>query len=554
MRAADAPLRVQLSSPLACGGPVALRAATMDAPAPDTARPPLQPAPVRKLALLPQPAALAAALGAGALAALGVEPVGSIAGPMLGIALLILLLSPRRPRTAFALGLAFGFGFFLPGLSWIATAFTYQAAMPRWMGWVAVTGLSLFLALYPAWAAWAARSLTGRIVPLALLLAGLFTLAEMLRGVLFTGFAWNPLGVAWLQLPGVAQLAALVGANGLSALAVLAGGSLAALAGARGEPGRLALVLVFPLLLLLGLIVPRVQAPLAPPSGPALLLVQPGTGIADKHGEGGLARSLEAAVVQTRAALAAGSTPAAVIWPEATVEYPLEEDPGLRAALVEGFPASTLLLTGGVAIERDAGGSATAARNSLYALDAQGRILARYDKAHLVPGGEYLPLRWLAEPLGLARLVPGTLDFLPGPGPQTWTLPGLPAVGPNICYEIIFPGAVVDRAARPAFILTVSNDAWFGPSGPPQHHAQARLRAIEEGLPVVRVTPTGISGLIDPRGGLAATLPTGRAAHAEVLLPAPLPPTPFAQAGLTAPGLFALLLVGAGLWLRHRKS
>jgi apolipoprotein N-acyltransferase len=300
--------------------------------------------------------------------------------------------------------------------------------------------------------------------------------------------------------------------------------------------------------------VPRVQAPLPPPPGPALLLVQPGTGIADKHGAGGLERSLQAAVAETRTALATGGTPAAVIWPEATVEYPLEEDPGLRAALVEGFPADTLLLTGGVAIERDGQGRATAARNSLYALDAGGRILARYDKAHLVPGGEYLPLRWLAEPLGLARLVPGTLDFLPGPGAQTWTLPGLPPLGPNICYEIIFPGAIVDAAARPAFILTVSNDAWFGPSGPPQHHAQARLRAIEEGLPVVRVTPTGLTGLIDPRGGMAVTLPTGGAAHAQVLLPAPLRATPFARLGLAAPALFALLLVAGGLWLRHRKS
>jgi apolipoprotein N-acyltransferase len=234
------------------------------------------------------------------------------------------------------------------------------------------------------------------------------------------------------------------------------------------------------------------------------------------------------------------------------VEFPLEETPGLGAVLTQGFAPGTLLLTGGVAVERDAEGVLTGARNSLYALDHRGAILARYDKAHLVPGGEYLPLRAIAEPLGLARLVPGSLDFLPGTGPVTWRLPGLPAVAPNICYEIIFPGAIVDRADRPAFILTVSNDAWFGVSGPPQHHAQARLRAIEEGMPVVRVTPTGISGVIDARGGLAVTLPTGGAAHAFVALPAALPATPFAMLGLAAPGLFALLLVGLGAWLRRR--
>lgn len=509
---------------------------------------------IQRIAALPRWASLGAAWGAGALSALAFQPVGTIAGPVLGVALLLILLVQAPASRAFALGLLFGFGNFALGLTWIATAFTYQANMPAWMGWVAVVGLSLFLALYTGFAAWAARRLTDRIVPLALLFAGLFTIAEILRGTLFSGFAWNPLGAGWLQLPGVAQLAALVGANGLSALAVLAGGSLAALLGARGEAGRLGLVLLFPLLLALGLLVPRVQAPLPPDTATRLLLVQPGTRIEDKHAEGGLERSLEQAVLQTRAALAGQPAPAAVIWPEATVEFPLEETRGLGAVLTEGFAPGTKLLTGGVAIERDAKGGVTGARNSLYALDHRGRILARYDKAHLVPGGEYLPLRAIAEPLGLSRVVPGGLDFLPGPGATTWVLPGLPMVAPNICYEIIFPGAIVEQGTRPAFILTVSNDAWFGASGPPQHHAQARLRAIEEGLPVVRVTPTGISGVIDARGGLAVTLPVGGAAHAFVSLPAALPPTPFARLGLAAPGLFALLLVGLGGWLRRRAQ
>lgn len=509
---------------------------------------------VRRLAGLPAWAALLAALAAGAVSALAFQPVGSIFAAVVGVALLLLLLAQAPAGRSFWLGLAFGLGSFALGLGWIATAFTYQSKMPVWLGWVAVAGLSLFLALYPAVAAWAARLLTNRIVPLALLFAGLFTLAEILRGILFSGFAWNPLGTGWLQLSGVAQLAALVGANGLSALAVLAGGSLAALAGARGEPGRLALVLLFPLLVGMGILVPRVQAPLPPDTATRLLLVQPGTRIEDKHAEGGLKRSLERIVRQTREALLQNPAPAAVVWPEAAVEFPLEETPGLGAALTEGFAPGTLLLTGGVAVERAADGQLAGARNSLYALDHTGQILARYDKAHLVPGGEYLPLRRIAEPLGLARLVPGSLDFLPGPGPMTWSLAGLPALSPNICYEIIFPGAVVDRADRPGFILTVSNDAWFGPWGPPQHHAQARLRAIEEGLPVVRVTPTGISGVIDPRGQLHHTLPTGGPAHALLALPAALPATAFARAGLAAPGLFALLLIAAGGLLRRTDA
>ena len=310
----------------------------------------------------------------------------------------------------------------------------------------------------------------------------------------------------------------------------------------------------FPLLLLIGLGVPKIQKPLAAPTATKALLVQTGVGIDDKHEEGGLARNVQVAVARTRLALASGLKPDLVIWPEATVEFPLEEMADLRRELVSGFPQGAKLLTGGVALWRDDRGTITAAANSAYLLDSQGEILARYDKSHLVPGGEYLPLRAIAEPLGLARLVPGSLDFKPGDGPTTWAFPPLPKIAPNICYEIIFPGAIVDRANRPDVIVTISNDAWFGPSGPPQHHAQARLRAIEEGLPVLRVTPTGITGVIDPRGGLLETLPKGVTAHALVSVPAPLAPTPFARLGLLAPALFAAFLLAAGVFLNRRKT
>lgn len=498
--------------------------------------------------------AMALSFLCGLLSALGFQPIGQLAPVVLGIGLLLLLLAAQPRRRAFSLGLGFGFGQFVLGLSWIAQAFTFQSAMPAFMGFVAVVGLSLFLALYPALAALAARWWTAQIVPLTLLFAALFAIAELLRGLLFSGFAWNPLGAAWLQSPGVAQLAAIVGANGLSALAVLAGGSLAALLAARGAAGRWPLALLFPALVLFGIMIPRLQRPLPPPPGPELLLVQTGIGIDDKYAAGGELAALADTIRQTRAALAEGPPPAAVVWPEAAVEFPLEESPEIRVELTSGFPAGTLLLTGGVSLIRDAGGQEIAATNSLYALDADSRILARYDKAHLVPGGEYLPLRFLAEPLGLARLVPGALDFHPGPGAETLALPGLPACSPVICYEIIFPGAVVDRRHRPAFILTISNDAWFGRSGPPQHHAQARLRAIEEGLPVVRVTPTGLSGVIDARGGLALLLPRGQAATARARVPAALAATPFARLGLWAPLAFALLLLAGGCWLQWRRT
>jgi apolipoprotein N-acyltransferase len=523
-----------------------------------------QPAPLRRLIArwpLWQPAALA--IGSGAMASLAMEPWALWPLAPLGLGVLLLLLS-ARPGNGFALGLAFGFGHFLVSLAWIAEAFTYQAAMPPWMGWVAVAGLSLFLALYPALAAWgAARFLRHRsrgldLFALTLGFAALWVVTEILRGLLFTGFPWNPLGAALLPLGGLPAMASIVGANGLSAIVILAGGALAALADARRERGGHALLGVLALLLLAeALLRLAVPAPRIAETAPAFLLIQPGTGIDDKHGAGGLERSIVAAVEATRAALEASpTTPAAVIWPEATVELPLEELPDLRAALVADLPQGTLLLTGGIAFERDAAGQVIAARNSLFALDGRGEVLARYDKAHLVPGGEYLPLRTIAEPLGLARIVPGTLDFWPGPGPVTWRLPGLPALAPNICYEIIFPAAIIARGERPAAIVTVSNDAWFGPTGPPQHHAQARLRAIEEGLPVLRVTPTGLTGLIGPGGELLETLPRGGVQSAMVRLPDARPPTAFSRFGLGLPLLFAVLLgVGAVLVAnRQRKT
>ncbi|MFA7440274.1 MAG: apolipoprotein N-acyltransferase [Sphingomonadaceae bacterium] len=492
------------------------------------------------------------ALFAGLVSALGFAPYETVAAPIIGVATLLLLLAGGRHP--FLSGFAFGVGHFALGLSWIATAFTFQAAMPAAFGYLAVGALALLMALYPAAAALSARRTTSRLVPLTLIFAGFFMLMEIVRGILFTGFPWNPLGAPWLQLEGVAALAAIIGASGLSGLMVLAAGSLAALLAARGEQGRWLLVGVFPLLLFLALVVPRARPPLPAPAGPELLLVQPNMSQTEKHAATGPDDAIDRLMALTVKGLRENPAVHAIIWPEAAIEYPLHEDPTLARDITAPLQSGQLLLTGGIAIERDERGTAIGARNSLYVLDNLGHILSRYDKAHLVPGGEYLPLRSFAEPLGLQRLVPGVLDFWPGPGPKSMNLPGLPAVGPAICYEIIFPGAVVTREPRPGWILTVSNDAWFGPSGPPQHYAQARLRAIEEGLPLVRVTSTGISGLIGPRGENLAVLPAHMAVAETVRLPAPLPATPFAHMGLLAPGLMALLLFAGGSLMARRHD
>jgi apolipoprotein N-acyltransferase len=226
--------------------------------------------------------------------------------------------------------------------------------------------------------------------------------------------------------------------------------------------------------------------------------------------------------------------------------YYLRADPRLtRARIAAMLGPIDQAMVGGNALMFDSSSRLTGAGNSVWVVDSAGMLGTRYDKAHLVPYGEYLPMRPLLQPLGLARLVMGDIDFVPGPGPRTLDVPGFGKAGIQICYEIIFSGQVVDRANRPDFLFNPSNDAWFGSWGPPQHLAQARLRAIEEGLPILRATPTGISAVIDARGRVLGTVPAGTEGAITLPLPRPLPRTPFARMG----NWLAFLVAGLALLL-----
>jgi apolipoprotein N-acyltransferase len=211
-----------------------------------------------------------------------------------------------------------------------------------------------------------------------------------------------------------------------------------------------------------------------------------------------------------------------------------------------------LMLLGALKLEFDRTGQAVGARNAVMTVHADGTLGPRYDKAHLVPYGEYLPMRPLLSAIGLSRLAPGDLDFWPGPGPHTLDLGAFGKAGLQICYEIIFSGEVVDRAHRPDFIFNPSNDAWFGAWGPPQHLAQARLRAIEEGLPVIRATPTGISAVIDADGRIVEALPMHAAGRIDTVIPKAHTPTLFARYGNMLPVGFALLLLALAIAFRRR--
>ncbi len=499
------------------------------------------------------------ALLAGVAAAFGFEPFNLWPLTLLAIAGLAALVetAPTPLRAAWR-GWLFGVGHFAFGLTWIAKAFTFQAKMPPALGWVAVFGLSLYLALFVALAAGLARRVRARGVAGAAVLAATWMVGEWLRGWVLTGFAWNPLGAAWLPVPGMAQLAAVVGALGLSGVMILAGGALARLLtpGGAANGRRLAAVVVLAITGAgeLGWTWGRGATP---PDGVPLVIVQPDIGEDIRYVADAQAAHLRTYLAMTARALRGGGArrPALVVWPEGAVLEPIEVDPPLRAQIVSALRPGDLLLMGGTGLVGDASGRVTAYANSLFILDATGLVRGRYDKAHLVPLGEYVPARPLMERIGLARLVPGDYDFAAGPGPQTLALPGFPAVGAAICYEAIFAAGVVDAAHRPAWLVNVSNDAWFGASGPVQHLAQARLRAIEQGLPVVRATPTGVSAVIDAHGRLRASLPLGRAGVITAPLPGPLRPTLYARFGDALPlGLAAALLVAGGALGRRRKG
>jgi apolipoprotein N-acyltransferase len=293
-------------------------------------------------------------------------------------------------------------------------------------------------------------------------------------------------------------------------------------------------------------------SPPAPRSLP-VRIVQPNIGQEDKWHEG----YDEEAVALFGRLSGKSSEPRLLLWPEAAITRPLEnqlvyayyrrQTERTRREVAALLGPGDLLLAGGITWRSTNGLDVTSGTNSIFAIDPKGRLLDRYDKAHLVPYGEYLPMRPILSAIGLSRLAPGDIDFDPGPGPRSFDLPRVGRVGFQLCYEIIFSGEVVDPAHRPGFIFNPSNDAWFGRWGPPQHLAQARMRALEEGLPVLRATPTGISAVIDADGRLLASLPWRQQGVIDSRLPSPRPPTPFARLGNWLPLLFALLLAVAAV-------
>src|SRR3954454_2279458 len=497
------------------------------------------------------------ALVVGALSALSFQPVGLWPlMPLAVVGLCELIWRSKSLTHALAIGWGFGLGQFVVGLNWIATAFTYQAAMPAWLGWVAVVLLSLYLAIYPALAsglAWRFGRADRTI--LVLVLGGAWAICEWLRGTMFTGFPWNPAAAALVSTP-LIRVTALIGTYGLSGLVILLSGALWLGYHRRWLP----VVLIVAATALLTAL-PASSVPSDPLTVMNVRIVQPNIGQEDKWRPGFDEES--ARRLATLSGTPSGE-PRLLLWPEAAITDPLQDartdDQSAFAEFQRTRAASLLgpedrLLTGGIAIASHDGVHVDGAANSIFIIAPGGRVIGRYDKAHLVPYGEYLPMRPLLSAIGLSRLAPGEIDFTSGPGPRTIDIGGeWGRVGFQLCYEIIFSGNVVDEKHRPAFIFNPSNDAWFGRWGPPQHLAQAQLRAAEEGLPVLRATPTGISAVIDGRGNVVKSLPWRTAGVIDAVLPpAAVSPPVFARLGNIIPLTLAFLLIIGAIVLGRRR-
>ena len=515
---------------------------------------------------------LIASVISGAICATGFQPLALWPASLAAIAALIALISrAASPGRAFLIGWAFGVGYFTVGNSWIATAFQYQAEMPASLGALAVFLLALYLAVYPGLAsllAWALFARSGRrasILPVAL--AGAWIVAEMLRGTVFSGYAWNPLAMAALgpfDRPGLAVIAPWLGTYALSGFVVLIAGlwwfAVRALVAHRTDwRGWIAAALP-PLLFLMPW----------PTAGTgegtlAMTLVQPDIR-QDILNDPSQYENQFLKIASLSLPLESGE-PRLVLWPESGVPDYLEPgyparfyrqntfaaDPALaRARIAQVIGPDSLLLTGTVDLVIGPDDRAVAAENVVTAVAPDGNIAGSYAKSHLVPYGEYLPMREVLEPLGLSRLVAGTLDFRPGPGPRTIELGPWGRAGVQICYEIVFSGEVVDPANRPEYLVNPSNDGWFGVSGPPQHLAQARMRAIEEGLPILRSTTTGISAVIDAGGIVRHSAPMLTADRIDTRVPPARAPTAFALLGNWLPLGWAVLLLAFATWFAVR--
>lgn len=499
-----------------------------------------------------------AALLAGATTGLGQAPFSWIILALIGLAAgFMLFQSTNTRRQAAAIGWAFGVGYFALTLSWIVEPFLIDLARHGWMAPFALIGMAAGMALFWGAAFGVAKWLDPNLDPnfgpnfgqswgQGIALVVFWTIAEVARTYILTGFPWGLLGYIWLDT-GLDQMAAYIGPHGLTLLTLV---GVWALLAAFNHRKRLILVplVVLPFVGMIGF--GLAQAALGGATGtslrPIVRLIQPNAPQKQKWDPEMIPMFFDRNLGFTSATPQVAA-PDVIIWPETSVPYLLNNAQGALELISQAAGGIPVVL----GIQRR---NADVYHNSLVVLGPNGDVIDTYDKSHLVPFGEYVPGGALASALNLKGLAAKEgYGFGAGAGLRLIEIAGLGLAMPLICYEAIFPHEVGGLDVRADWLLQITNDAWFGNlTGPQQHLAQARFRAIEQGLPMVRAANTGISAMIDGRGQITASLPLGVAGFLDVALPAALPETIYARSG-DWPILLLLIGAAATLLIKRRR-
>jgi apolipoprotein N-acyltransferase len=509
----------------------------------------------------------AIALAAGALSALAMAPFNAWPVLFLTFPVMVWLIDgagagrARGVPAAAMAGWWFGLGYFVPGLYWIGYAFLVDAATFAWLLPFAILGLPAYLALFTAFGFGFARLIWTRDASRVLALAAALTVSEWLRGHVLTGFPWNAFGYALSEPLALAQAGSLVGLWGLTFLSVAIFASPAVLidGASRGRKPWIAPALALLLLAAMGIFgaVRLASQPTTMVANLKLRIMQPNLQQDQRFNYSAKAEVMKKYLTLSDRASGPQSTGVRdvniLIWPESAFPFFLTREADAMAQIADLLPKGTVLITGAVrAPELPPGVKITRAYNSIYVIDHDGSVLSVYDKLHLVPFGEYLPFQNWMERLGFEQLTKVQGGFIPGTRRRTLDIPNAPRTLPLICYEAIFPGAIATRDDRPGWIVNLTNDGWFGIStGPYQHLQQVRLRAIEEGLPVVRAANDGVSAVIDPLGRVVARLGLGLEGVLDSSLPSAIPPTIYARVGDTPA---AILIAAALIFVIRRRA
>lgn len=495
----------------------------------------------------------------GAAAALAMPPFDQWWILALVFSLFIFAEAQRNKKSFLArlgAGWFLGFGYFLATLQWIYNAFLVDAQNDLWMMPFALGGLSALLAMFWGLAHVGSSQLQRFGIADVWSWPVCLGLAEYVRGHVLSGFPWAVPGLAVDGMGGVAQAASVIGMNGLTFL-VLVWAVVPAVFMLRRKTSygaSLALLALLPLLWIWG---NWRQANTVAEFVPdvTVRLVQPNVPQNEKWREGNAPKIWNTLISMTKQQNGAGKVPTHVVWPESSVPFLLDESSEAKDALREALGGSKVLLAGAVRRQPGVAAGSTDYFTSVEIYDSSAALVGKYDKWHLVPGGEFLPLAWLLEPLGLRRLVNLPGSFTAGSGPLSLPVPGAGIVAPNICYEAIFPEAFAGISPRPDWFVNVTNDGWFGDSaGPYQHVAQLRLRAIEQGIPIARSANTGISAMIDPVGRYNLRSPINVQGVYDVPLPKSLPPTLFSSWGFLLQFLLPFIIVVWAVAKKRRKN